>query len=129
MFPCLIKQYRCLIFQIDRKRTIDPFSNFYSKIELVCLTIHTEKLVLCYTEFSTKIHWNTRLAASDVFICLHNQLSSFHCIIAQMSEKRVHQIDSKSSPSHTWLIILIRFITLKNNWINPCMKTEGKWIQ
>ena len=22
--------------------------------------------------------------------------------------------------------ILIRFITLKNNWINPCMKTEGK---
>ena len=27
------------------------------------------------------------------------------------------------SPSHTWLIILIR---LKNNWINPCVKTEGK---
>ena len=27
-----------------------------------------------------------------------------------------------NSPSHTWLIILIRFITLKNNW----MKTEGK---
>ena len=30
------------------------------------------------------------------------------------------------SPSHTWLIILIRFITLKNNWKNPCVKTEGK---
>ena len=26
----------------------------------------------------------------------------------------------------TLLIILIRFITLKNNWMNPCVKTEGK---
>ena len=33
---------------------------------------------------------------------------------------------SDISPSHTWLIILIRFITLKNNWMNPCVKTEGK---
>ena len=31
------------------------------------------------------------------------------------------------SPSHTWLIILIRFITLKNNWMNPCVKTEEKF--
>ena len=31
-----------------------------------------------------------------------------------------------NSPSHTWLIILIRFITLKNNWTNPYVKTEGK---
>ena len=30
------------------------------------------------------------------FICLHNQLSSFNSIIVQMSEKRVHQIDSKN---------------------------------
>ena len=30
------------------------------------------------------------------------------------------------SPSHTLLIILIRFITLKNNWMNPCAKMEGK---
>ena len=30
------------------------------------LTIHTGKN-LCFTEFSTKIYWNTRLAASDVF--------------------------------------------------------------
>ena len=30
------------------------------------LTILTEKNV-CFTEFSTKIHWNTMLAASDVF--------------------------------------------------------------
>ena len=31
---------------------------------------HMEDLfiyLLCFTEFSTKIHWNTRLAASDVF--------------------------------------------------------------
>ena len=32
----------------------------------------------------------------------------------------------KNSPSHTWLIIFIRFITLKNNWMNPCVKTEEK---
>ena len=30
------------------------------------------------------------------------------------------------SPSHTWLIILIRFITLKNNWMNSFVKTKGK---
>ena len=29
-------------------------------------------------------------------ICLHNQLSSFNYIIVQMSEKRVHQVDSKN---------------------------------
>ena len=34
--------------------------------------------------------------------------------------------NSNISLSHTWLITLIRFITSKNNWINPCMKTEGK---
>ena len=32
-----------------------------------------------------------------------------------------------NSPSHTWLIILIRFITLKNIWMNPCVKTVGKY--
>ena len=31
------------------------------------------------------------------------------------------------SPSHTWLIILIRFIRLKNSWMNPCVETEGKY--
>ena len=30
------------------------------------LTIHTWKN-LCFTEFSTKIYWNAKLAASDVF--------------------------------------------------------------
>ena len=46
--------------------------------------------------FNTKIHCHTTLAASDVFICLHNQLSyfnsiivhSFNSIIVQMSQKR-----------------------------------------
>ena len=30
------------------------------------------------------------------FICLHYQLSCFNSIIIQMSENRVHQIDSKN---------------------------------
>ena len=40
-------------------------------------------------EFSTKIYWNARLAASDFFhiVCLHTHFSSFNSIIAQMSEK------------------------------------------
>ena len=33
---------------------------------------------------------------------------------------------SRNSPSHTGLIILIRFITLKNSWMNQCLKTEEK---
>ena len=47
------------------------------------LTILTWKN-LCFTE---KIHRNTRLVASDTFICLHNQLHSFNSIIVQMSEQ------------------------------------------
>ena len=39
------------------------------------------------------------------FICLHNQLSSFDSIIVQMSEKRVHQIDSKNE----WLLLSVTF--------------------
>ena len=39
------------------------------------------------------------------FICLHNQLSSFNSIIVQMSEKRVHQIDSKNE----WLLLSVTF--------------------
>ena len=42
---------------------------------------------LCFTEFCTKIHLNTRLAASDVFH-MFTQLSSFNFITVQMSEKR-----------------------------------------
>ena len=39
------------------------------------------------------------------FICLHDQLSSFNSIIVQMSEKRVHQIDSKNE----WLLLSVTF--------------------
>ena len=39
------------------------------------------------------------------FKCLHNQLSSFNSIIIQMSEKRVHQIDSKNE----WLLLSVTF--------------------
>ena len=42
---------------------------------------------LVLSELSTKIHWNTRLTASDVFHIKFNQLSSFNSIIVDMSEK------------------------------------------
>ena len=40
------------------------------------LTILTWKN-LCFTEFSTKIHWNTRLAASDVFLMFTQSIKFF----------------------------------------------------
>ena len=40
------------------------------------------------------------------FICLQNQISSFNSIIVQVSEKRVHQIDSKNE----WLLPSVTFI-------------------
>ena len=49
------------------------------------LTVLTVKN-FCFTEFSTKIHWNGRLAACDVFH-MFTQLSSFNSVIGQMSEK------------------------------------------
>ena len=39
------------------------------------------------------------------FICLHNQLGSFNSNIVQMSEKRVHQIESKNE----WLLHSVAF--------------------
>ena len=38
-----------------------------------------------------------------LFICLHNQLSSFNSIFVQMSEKCVHQIGSKNK----WLLLSV----------------------
>ena len=35
------------------------------------------------------------------FICLHNQLIFFNSIIVQMSEKQIHQVDSKNE----WLLL------------------------
>ena len=59
---------------------------------------------LCFTEFSTKIYWNTRLVASDVFH-MFIQLSSFSSIIIPMSENVIHQIESKNE----WLLISVTF--------------------
>ena len=39
------------------------------------------------------------------FTYSHNQLSSFNSIIVQISEKRVHQIDSKNE----WLLLSVTF--------------------
>ena len=78
---------------------------------------------LCFTEFSTKIHWNTSWLLPTFFICLHNQLSSFNSIIAQISQKRVHQIDRKNK----WLLLSVTFtailelafvLTFKNSFHN-----------
>ena len=40
-----------------------------------------------------------------LFICLHNQLSSFDSIIVLMSEKRVYQMDSENE----WLLYSVTF--------------------
>ena len=40
------------------------------------LTILTAKN-FCFTEFSTKINWNTRLAASDVFLMFTQSIKFF----------------------------------------------------
>ena len=46
------------------------------------------KTNVCFTEFSTKIHWLQSWLLLTFFICSHNQLSSLNSIILQMSEKR-----------------------------------------
>ena len=65
------------------------------------LTILTWKN-LHFTEFSTKIHWDTRLAASDVFLLL-SQLSSFNFIIVQMSGKRELVASCSNFYDKTWV--------------------------
>ena len=55
---------------------ITRFLFFNRSFELTILTWKN----FCFTEFSTKIHWNTRLAASDIFH-MFTQLSSFNSII------------------------------------------------
>ena len=69
-------------FQKDTQNQGDELV-IVESIENLFNDTHMEELVLYW-----KVHWNTRLPASDVFICLHNQLSSFKFIIVQMSEKR-----------------------------------------
>ena len=53
---------------------------------------------LCFTEFSTKIHWNKRLTASDVFHMFTKSLSLF-------KKNVIHQIHSKNE----WLLLSVTF--------------------
>ena len=79
------------------------FSNSKFLRHFMYITILTCKNM----RFTQKIHWNTRLAASDVFhLFTQLILSSFNSIIVQMSEKRViHQIYSKNE----WLLLSATF--------------------
>ena len=60
---------------------------------------------MSFAEFSTKFIEIQGWLRLTVFIYLHNQLRSFNSIIVQMSEKRVHQIDSKNE----WLLLSVTF--------------------
>ena len=53
------------------------------------------------------------------FICLHNQLIFFNSIIVQMSEKQIHQVDSKNewlflSETFTAKLELVFVLTFEN---------------
>ena len=50
-------------------------------------SIYLNDTEFCFAEFSTKIHWNTCLAASEYFHMFIHQLSSFNSIIVQMPVK------------------------------------------
>ena len=58
---------------------------------------------MSFAEFSTKFIEIQGWLLLTVFKYLHNQLRSFNSIIVQMSEKRVHQIDSKNE----WLLLSV----------------------
>ena len=58
---------------------------------------------MSFAEFSTKFIEIQGWLRLTVFMYLHNQLRSFNSIIVQMSEKRVHQIDSKNE----WLLLSV----------------------
>ena len=56
---------------------------------------------LGFTEFSTKIHWSTRLAASDVFhMFTQSTINVYRCL-----KNVIHQIDSKNE----WLLLSVIF--------------------
>ena len=83
---------------------------------MVIIYLYIRKLTCLLTRYS---HGSTYVLLNSVqkfteiqvwllltfVICLHNQLSSFNSIIIQMSEKRVHQIDSKNE----WLLLSVTF--------------------
>ena len=85
-FFCLPDVCVCAILQ-ENKNKLNRCFIFYVLLYIQLINnTHMKELVL--SELSTKIHWNTRLTASDVFHIKFNQLSSFNSIIVDMSEKR-----------------------------------------
>ena len=88
-------------------------------LELVCsiYTIYTHMLTF-FREILK--FWNYNILSFYVcYYCLrHLQILAKHLKWSFLLK------EVNYSPSHTWLITLIRFITLKNNWMNPCVKTE-----
>ena len=91
----------CSLEQLSKRdETIFSYEN-----QVCNLTILTCKKNLCFAEFSTKFIKIKGWLLLTFFICLHNQLSSFNSITVQMSEKRVHQIDSQNE----WLLLSVTF--------------------
>ena len=65
---------------------------------------HREKLV--WIEFSTKIRWNTRLAASDVFHMFTQSIKVTLLLLSYKCLKNViHQVDSENA----WLLLSVNF--------------------
>ena len=86
---CLFKAH----LQNDSKRSLF----------LLYLTILAWKN-LCFTEFSTKMHWIQGWLLLRFFMCLHNQVSAFNSIVAQLLFINViYEIDSKND----WLLLSI----------------------
>ena len=68
------------------------------------LMIHTGKN-LCFIEFSTKIHWNKWLAASDVFRMSTQWIKFFIFYYHRCLKNVIPQIDSKNE----WLLLSVIF--------------------
>ena len=91
-------------FECGKMRTrITPNMDTFYAMNIINDTHTEQELVLCWIQY--KIHWNTRLAASDVFICLHNQLSYLIPLWYRCLKNVVHQIGSKNE----WLLLSVTF--------------------
>ena len=80
-------------------------------------------LIFSYSEWIRIFTWKISVFSPNIEKYGPQKTSSW--VIFQQCCSTYHWI-WVNSLSHTWLIILIRFITLKNNWMNPCVKTKGK---
>ena len=86
-------------------KNYDRLLNFSELSRAYKLTTLTWKN-LCFTEFSTKIHWNTVLAASDVFHMFTQSIKFFLFHLWYRCLKNViHQIDSENE----WLLLSVTF--------------------